>query len=294
MEHTAGKRCIKQGTAWRPSGQGSGVLIQRTIGFAGPLALGLVGASLMGISVASAQSYYYGAPRYYAPVPRYYNDGLAPQQVMRIVRRAGFIPLSAPARRGPNYVVVAADPAGGQVRVAVNAYEGDVISVRPVAALQPYGAPGARPYDPPPRVGALPQGALPPGGVVPHELKDPPDGAQAPRPPMYGRPSAGIDGGAPLAPPRPVPNSRPSDAPMNSANAVPTNTPPARTPIPRPRPNVAANTAASPPEAGPAAATPPAAAVPAAKPAETAPQAEATTPPAKPPTMMVPVAPLDE
>jgi hypothetical protein len=258
------------------------------------LALGLVGASLVGtglggISAASAQPYYYGAPRYYAPVPRYYNDGLAPQQVMRIVRRAGFIPLSAPARRGPNYVVVAADPAGGQVRVAVNAYEGDVISVRPVAALQPYGAPGAGPYDPPPRVGALPQGA-----AVPHELKDPPDGAQPPRPPMngaiYGRPSAGIDGGAPLVPPRPMPNSRLSNAPMNSANAAPTNTAPVRTPIPRPRPNVAANTAASPTEAGPAAATPPAA----AKPAETAPQAEATPPPAKPPTMMVPVAPLDE
>jgi hypothetical protein len=255
------------------------------------LALGLVGASLMGaslggISAASAQPYYYGAPRYYAPVPRYYNDGLAPQQVMRIVRRAGFIPLSAPARRGPNYVVVAADPAGGQVRVAVNAYEGDVISVRPVAALQPYGAPGAGPYDPPPRVGALP-----PGAAMPHELKDPPNGAQPPNAP-YGRPSAGIDGGAPMTPPRPVPNSRLSNAPMNSANATPTNTPPARTPIPRPRPNVAANTAASPPEAGPAAATPPAAVVPAEKSAETAPQAEAT-PPAKPATTMVPVAPLD-
>jgi len=244
-------------------------VIQRVVVFAGLLALGLTS-----VSTANAQSYYFGAPRYYA-------DGLPPHQIMRIVRQAGFVPLSGPVRRGPNYLVVAAAPGQGPMRVAVNAYAGDVVSVRPVMAAPPYGMPGAPPY------GAAPYDGPPPRyGAVPRELKDPPDDARN-EPPVYGRPSAGIEPGAPPVPPRPIPNPRLANAPTTgSINTAPV--PPARTPIPRPRPNVASNGGSVAP------ATP--AARPADAPAETqsGPPAAANAPaPAKPETTMVPVAPLD-
>src|SRR5262249_35975786 len=118
---------------------------------AGLMALALVGAT----SDASAQVTFYGL---YGP--RYYVTGVPPWRVMRIVRSAGFQPISAVVRRGPNYVVTAVDRDGAPVRVIISAYEGDIVGVRPVAAVQSYG--GA-PYDP--RAGAV--ASAPSAGAVP-------------------------------------------------------------------------------------------------------------------------------
>src|SRR5262245_21207138 len=105
--------------------------------------LGLAALGVAGAETASAQGLYYYGPSYYGP--RYYVPGLAPWRVARIVRSVGMTPLSAPTRRGPVYEVVAIDPEGRHMRVAVDAYRGAITSVRPVAVLRPNSEPyGAR------------------------------------------------------------------------------------------------------------------------------------------------------
>ena len=54
-----------------------------------------------------------------------------------IVRSTGLIPVSRPIRRGPNYIVIATDRSGGQVRVLVDAHYGDVRRIHPVMAPYP-------------------------------------------------------------------------------------------------------------------------------------------------------------
>src|SRR5262249_1969222 len=164
-----------------------------------------------GAETAAAQGlYYYGpgyrpGPGYYGP--RYYVPGLAPWRVARIVRSAGLQPLSAPARRGPIYEVVALDPEGRHMRVAVDAYRGAITSVRPVAVLrpnsEPYGArgPNSEPYGS--RVAVAPP-ALPPDDdeLVPGPRLSPPPsqpgtGRIPPQAP-YAGPSQGIPPHQPL------------------------------------------------------------------------------------------------
>lgn len=90
---------------------------------------------------ANAPEYYYprGDDRPHVSEPR-----LSPWQAMRIVRSAGFAPLSAPVLHGPNYVVTATGR-HGYVRVLVNASEGEIVGVRPAIAVRlndrpaPYG-----------------------------------------------------------------------------------------------------------------------------------------------------------
>jgi hypothetical protein len=122
---------------------------------------------------------------------------------------------------------------------------------------------------------------------VPREFNNPSDDARS-VPPVYGRPSAGIEPGAPPVPPRVIPNPRLANAPTTtgSINTAPV---PARTPMPRPRPNVASNDGSVVPAT-------PAAAKPADVPADTQsapPAAAKEAAPAKPETRMVPVAPLE-
>lgn len=226
--------------------------MQRIAAFVGLMVLALADAG-----TASAQVFY-PTPRFYRP--RYYAPGLSPSQIVQILQYAGLTPLSAPVRRGPNYVVMAATRSG-QVRVIVDAYEGDILSVRPIAALRQYGEPAPDG----PGVAVAPPGA---DGAGPGD---------AVRGPLLRRSG---------------PNQRLTNAPPSgSAGAV---GPRERTPIPRPRPSMAANAAAAtteptpaqPPAAPPPAATPPAAtAAPAAVPPASA--------QARPATRMVPVAPLD-
>jgi hypothetical protein len=290
MEQHAAMHCVTIGT-------GSGVVIQRILVLAGLFGLGVAGMA----STAAAQPYYYGGPRYYGPQygpPRYYTDGLPPQRIMRAVRYAGFIPISAPARRGPNYVVVATDRNGTQVRVAVNAYEGEVVNVTPIVAMRPPGAmpggPGLVPMEPlPPRVGMAPQGVPP--AMPPRELKDPPPDALPPGD-AYNRPSSSIDTPSAPLPPRGTSSSprlanAPATGPIHPAPA-----PAARTPIPRPRPNVASSETPAAPAATPPVAGAPTtdATKPADAPTEVAPSAPKPAAPAKSETKLIPVAPLDE
>jgi len=256
-------------------------LKQRVAIFVGAMVLGLIA-----VGDAGAQGVYYYGPGFYGS--RYYRPGLPPGQIMQIVRQAGYAPLNAPARRGPTYVVIAMGR-GGNVRVVVDAYRGEIIGVRPVLAMAPYGAPapygGPAPYDPRMAPAPMPPGEPPPGygpGGAPEGYAP---GIEGEAPYTGGR--VGIDPTPQMQPPRPIPNQRLATAPNAPVTAVP---PPARTPIPRPRPNVAANAAnASVPAA--VAATP----TPAASPSTASEVPEAPPAPKKPSqtTPLVPVAPLD-
>jgi hypothetical protein len=224
----------------------------------------LIALGLGGIGTANAQ------PIYVAP--RMYEPSLPPYEIVAIVRSAGLAPLTRPVRRGQAYVLVAGTRNGGQMRVVVDAYEGDILRVTPVGVMRPYGATAPYPYDP--RARMAPVGP---------EIKDPPRGTY--RQGAYG-PNARYDGVPPI-PPRAIPNSRLANAPPGVApHAV---VKPAQPPLPRARPGVAANQASTPPTP---VAPPPAVApvqpqaVPAARPQEASPPRTDT------PTL-VPVAPLE-
>src|SRR4051812_12636219 len=130
-----------------------GVMARQRVAYCAVLVLGIL-ASVIDADSAGAQTFYvrtpfYRAP-YYAPYapPRLATDGLPLRQIMRSVRLAGYIPVGVPVRRGSNYVVIADAPGRGPVRVAVNAYAGDIVSVTPV---RPDGAPVVAQDLPPPR-----------------------------------------------------------------------------------------------------------------------------------------------
>jgi hypothetical protein len=303
------------------------------------LLLGFAALGVAGAETAAAQGFYYG-PGYYGP--RYHVPGLAPWRVARIVRSAGLTPLSAPARRGPIYEVVAIDPEGRHMRVAVDAYRGAITSVRPVAVLrpnsEPYGsrvavAPPPEQDDmvPSPRLGPPPSqpgaGRIPPQALPPYG--GPSQGTPSQTMPPQGMPPQEMPQHA-VQPPQaapPAPSPRVANAPaITSATPVESQ----RTPIPRPRPSAAATAAVTPapapsqaPAAAPSATAPaevpeappapirarpstPAAAAASASAKVPTPAAAANTPPAtgstssataktepRPPTTMVPVAPLE-
>jgi hypothetical protein len=218
-------------------------------------ALGVLGLAALGVAgaeTAAAQGLYYYGPGFYGQ--RYYVPGLAPWRVARIVRSAGLTPLSAPARRGPIYEVVAIDPEGRHMRVAVDAYRGAIMSVRPVAALRPNGepygsrvvvapppeeadmAPSPRLGPPPSQAGVvrLPPQEIPPQGMPPHAGPSqaiPPESLR--QQPMQPPPAA-----------RPGPNPRIANAPAITGATTPVES--QRTPIPRPRPSAAATAAVTP------------------------------------------------
>jgi hypothetical protein len=286
------------------------------------LLLGIAACGLASGGTAVAQVYYYG-PGFYGQ--RYYAPGLAPWRVARIVRAAGLTPLSAPARRGPTYEVMALDPDGRHVRVMVDAYQGAITSVRPVAVLRQN-----EPYAPPPRVATAPSLDEAEAAVGPRAMPGGPApyGTGAARAPQVLPPQALPPQALPPQALPPQANLPPSSPPpyhsrLANAPAVTGATPPAeieRTPIPRPRPSGAATAAVTPSQ--PTTATPPAAAttapadVPEAPPAPT--RARPSTPAAPPaasaaasaktttgqspattaaasraPTTLVPVAPLE-
>jgi hypothetical protein len=280
------------------------------------LLLALAAFGLAGSGTATAQVYYYG-PGYYGQ--RYFLPGMAPWRVARIVRAAGLTPLSAPTRRGPTYEVVALDPDGRHVRVMVDAYQGAITSVRPVAALRPNGEPYAAP---PPHMTGAPsseeaEAAL---GARPGPIAPTPYGSV--RPPQPLPPQAlPPQGTSPTQATQPLPNPPPSNQRLANAPAITGSTAPTenlRTPIPRPRPSAAATAAVTPsqtPAATPSTAAPAPTDVPEAPPAPTrarpaAPTAAAAPPAAsaktaassapaaksetaRPATTLVPVAPLE-
>ena len=243
------------------------------------LCAGLASLAVAAATSAQAQVYVEPPRGYVGPPPQMVQGGLPPAEVLMVVRASGLRPLTQPARRGSQYVLLASDNMGGQLRVVVSAHNGRIVHAEP--AYDPRFA-----YHP-----ARPRGLVPIG---------PPQHA-AVAPPQYAAPPADLR--TPSAPPRTARNTPQTpaqeapaavDASQNhglasapdTANAAPTR--PARTPLPRPRPAVASSETAAPPAAPSA---PAAAPEQPASPSPTAPSAA----PAKPATetQMVPVAPLD-
>ncbi len=228
-----------------------------------------IGLALLGVVMVSQAQAQVEPPR--AAIVPSPHPGLSSAEVLAIVRASGLTPLTQPARQGANYVVLASDNMGGQLRVVVGANR-RILHASPAHdprfayyAVRPRGyIPVAPPY------GAAPapsREVLPPPG-----LTEPPRAARAPALPVS----------APQDP-------RPASAP-DITSSVPTRSTP--TPLPRPRPAVAANEAV--PQAIQSVPEVPAAAAmaPAGRPA-TSPPITAVKPVQPTETQMVPVAPLD-
>jgi hypothetical protein len=208
---------------------------------------------------ASAQNYGPDAARPYAGGA---VAAVSPAQVAAGVRAAGLTPLSQPALRGAVYYMRATTRRNVEVRVAIDARTGQVLSATRVALdpPRPAGAPGTAP------------GAVPGPGPE----------AAAPRYEPYVR-GSGYSEAAPV-PPGDVPveaQPLPSGRVLGLAPAAP---PPARKvaaqpPMPRSRPGESAEVTGSVPE------------TPAAKPALAPPTV--ANPPAAQPVTMVPIAPLE-
>jgi hypothetical protein len=213
--------------------------------------------SLAGIGGLQAQPVYV-APGYVAP--GYFEPGLPPYAIMSIVRSTGLTPLTRPMRRGPNYVLVAVDRSGQQMRVVVDARRGDIVNMRPALAAAPpaYGAYGPGSYGQygTPAYGSPLYGAPPPYGQTP-ALPEPP--VTAAPPPESASPPTTVPFASRSLAPRANADAAPPTAPLHGnpklANApagVVTVPDPPAPPLPRRRPAVAASgageaTAATPP-----------------------------------------------
>jgi hypothetical protein len=160
-------------------------------------------------------------PGYPGPVYPGYALGLPPHEIVTIVRSTGLEPLYRPVRHGPSYVLRAADPAGQEMRVTVDARSGRVLQIIPVLGPRyavmppPYGRPPGRiamvpdGYGPNSRITALPPGVEGPPMIGPG-IGAPP--SVPPRAPAAGAPPAGQAGPPPLPRPRPKVAAAPSPA----------------------------------------------------------------------------------
>ncbi len=248
------------------------------------LCAGLSALAVAAATSAQAQVYVEPPRGYVEPPPQMVHGGLPPNEVLMAVRASGLRPLTQPARRGSQYVLLASDNMGGQLRVVVSAHNGRIVHAEP--AYDPRFA-----YAP-----ARPRGLVPIG---------PPQHAAVP-PPQYAAPPADLR--TPSAPPPRTARAAPAQqAPGRGSVAEPWSRKRSgcararrrrvrsRTPLPRPRPAVASNETAAParPGAAPQAARgdarrrrrSPRAPPPAAE------RGARDSPPAE--TQMVPVAPLD-
>jgi hypothetical protein len=198
------------------------------------------------------------SPHASGPYAHGFAGTVPPEQIAANVRALGWQPLSRPVLRGPVYFMRAANRRNFELRVAIDARSGRIISAtrlafdppRPTSGYATGPAPGPR-YEPYVRGGGYSEEApLPPGDV-----------------PVDGRPM----------PPdsRPMPSSGRA---AGYASPPPGRKVAAQPPLPRARPGESAEVTGSVPEA------------PAAKPAENAPSAP--NPVAEKPTM-VPIAPLE-
>ena len=257
------------------------------------------------VSVGCAQSPPPSAapPAAGAPLPGF----VPPYEITKIVRAAGYDPLTRPRREGTTYVVRATNYRGILMRIVVDARSGAIRAVnRVVPGPAPYGvvgvmAPpppyGGGPYDPP--IGPLP-GPPPPYAAGPYgPLTGPPPPYPPPyydAPPGYGmtpdmlepmEPPGGPEADLNTPPPPPVARSHPYPAA------------PSGPPLPRSRPSESATHEAKPPRTEKPIETPaiksapaPGAATvtPTAPPAVPATPGPAATPPAppSPPTAAAP------
>jgi hypothetical protein len=221
-----------------------------------------------------------------------YMPAVSQDQIAVNVRAAGFAPLSRPALRGTVYYLRAMSRGSVEMRVAVDARSGRVLSATRVSDTQRAAAQSPVPEAPPryePRVrgsGYSEAVPLPPADV-----------------PVAAQPAPATPVAAPPAPPKKL-AARPPRAPVASAPAAPAASA-AAAPADRTAPASAANTPAATAAAAPAAGAPAVevtGAVPQAPPAKPAasanadlrPAIAATTAPAQPPAVtMVPIAPLE-
>jgi len=211
-------------------------------------------------SGAHAQGVHQGAPQGMAA------DLLPPHEVTTVIASMGMRPLSRPIWRGDRYVVFAIDRHGQEVRVVVDAHNGQVLAVRPsnrggfaqggygrdagappqgydqgYAPPPPPGYPAARqaPYDP--RYGAPPvppgtvPGAPPPSGDEDYFDDDRQQGSLPPPPAGARTTSRDVPTGSAQ---RRVTAGAPKEKPARETQAKET---PAKqiTPVPRARPELA-------------------------------------------------------
>jgi hypothetical protein len=201
-------------------------MAKQRVTYCAVLALGIL-ASVIDADSVGAQSFYIRTPfsraPYYGP-PRLATDGLPLRQIMRSVRLAGYIPVGVPVRRGSNYVVIADAPGRGPVRVAVNAYAGDIVSV---TSVRPDGAPVVAQDLPPPRpsVGVrAPEDRIATHGGSEQQNVNRPNSSATLRPPREV-----ATGGLTNVP---AANARATGVPTTESNSNVA----ARVPMPRPRP----------------------------------------------------------
>jgi hypothetical protein len=233
-----------------------------------------------------------------APLPGF----VPPYEITKIVRAAGYDPLTRPRREGTTYVVRAINGRGILMRIVIDARSGAIRAVnRIVPGPGPYGVVGmmgpppyaAGPYGPltgppppyPPPPYPPPYYDAPPGyGMSPDMLEpmEPPGGPMeadlnTPPPPPAGRPRPYP--AAPSAPP--LPRSRPSESAIHEAKP-PHAEKPVETPAIKstPAPGAASETPAAPPALS---ATPAPAAAPPVPPSPPTVAAPAKKPPPLPP-----------
>lgn len=251
------------------------------------ICVGLTAAVVAGATSVQAQVYLEPGGQA-VPPPQHDHGGLPPSEILMAVRSSGLRPLTQPARLGPQqYVVLASDNMGGQLRVVVHAHTGRILHAAP--AHDPRFA-----YHPVRPQGLVPAPAPQHGVVTPpptYSAAPPPDLSTA-TPPLPPPPRTARAAPAPQTPrAAPSQNQNLASAPhaTGSVTGPPGRTP---TPLPRRRPAPDANQAAAAAPAAPAQ----------ARQVETSPEAEAPAPaapsaaPAKPAraeTQMIPVAPLD-
>jgi hypothetical protein len=140
---------------------------------------------------------------------------MPPREVVLVVRSAGLLPTSEPALTGTTYVVNAVDRYGTPLRVAIDARNGYILSVRRFAVTEPthppYGALGMR--ERPSGTANGDTDLLPPRGIPLHAPFAP---SAAPVHPPLPKPRAATVSGEsakPPAEPSPEPLSRPAPPP---------------------------------------------------------------------------------
>ena len=158
---------------------------------------------LLGLGAIEAMA----QPGWYRPFAE-----VSPYDVVRILRARGLVPVSRPARIGPNYVVQAADRNGHLKRVVVDAGYGDIVRVISLNRPPPPPAPPG-PVVPKPDASEQPMSKPDvPAAEAPKAAEPPPVTAVAPAPRV-------VVPGAPAA--------RPESAGESRGVALPTQ-PPAR------------------------------------------------------------------
>jgi hypothetical protein len=205
------------------------------------------GLLLLGLGVVGPAA----AQALYPLPPGLINPALQPYEIMRAVSSHGLTPVTRPVRRGRNYVLLATDKSGQEMRVAVDARLGDIVGLRPPIPGEPYGPPIANALSP--AAVRAPMAALPPSANRPPGPAA--DFALPPRP-IPNVPNPGVGAAAPnppnpdAAPPPPAAAPAPSRSAATQPSLPPLPPPP---PLPRARPTVAeAQAPAESPQAPPA------------------------------------------